>query len=139
MSRRSLPERALPESHVERFGPGPVPQGARLLSREVEEWLERARASDPSLRRRAVQALCPCHVQGDEAGVWDRILEMVQDADASVRRSVFHALTDGSPRAREADVMAAIEQMRQDDDLRLRRSVRQFMAQYRRTGRVNVN
>ena len=139
MSRRALHESALPESHVERFGTGPVPQGARLLSHEVADWLERTGASDPSLRRSAVQALCPCHVQGDPAGVWDRIIAMVHDPDVSVRRSAFHALTDGSPRAREADVVAAIEHMRQDDDPRLRRSVRGFLAQYRRTGRVNVN
>lgn len=139
MSRRSLSERALPGSHVDRFGVGPVPQGARLRSHEVEEWLERTRSADPEMRRRSVQALCPCHVRGEEEGMWERILEMSDDADVSVRRAVFHALTDGSPRSRAGDVVVAIEGMRQDENPRLRRSVRRFLAQYRRTGRVNVN
>ena len=139
MSRRPIAKRVLPGSHVERFGVGPVPPGARLRSQEVAEWLERTHSDDPALRRRAVQALCPCHVRGDQEGMWERILEMSGDADASVRRTVFHALTDGSPRARAAEVVSTIESMRQDEDLRLRRSVRKFLAQHRRTGRVNVN
>ena len=139
MARRPVPEHVLPGSHVERFGPGPVPPRARLRPHEVEEWLARTRSPDPALRQRAIQALCPCHVRGDERGMWDRILEMSDDPDVAVRRAAFHALTDGSPRSRASDVVAAIERMRQDPDRRLRRAVRRFLAQHRRTGRVNVN
>jgi hypothetical protein len=129
---------SLPPSHLARFGEGIVPPRARLREHEVEEWLARTRASAPATRARAVQALCPCHVRGDAAAVWDRLLEMVADPDPRVRGNVFHALTDGSPRRCEAGVLAAAASLEHDPDPKLRRRVRRFLAQYRRTGRVNV-
>ena len=129
----------LPRSHRERFAGADVPHGARLRRPEVEAWLAKTRSADPRTRRLAVRALCPCHVQADEADVWGRIFEMVDDPDARTRAAVFHALTDGSPRRLESRVVEAIEGLRDDADAKLRRGVRKLLAQYRRTGRVNVN
>jgi hypothetical protein len=117
--------------------PAPPPRG-RVRGSEVEEWLAWTRDADVRTRMRAVRALCPCHVRADHERVWARLLEMVADPEPRVRSQVFHTLIDGSPREREAEVVAAIESLRDDTDAGLRRRARQFLAQYRRTGRVNV-
>lgn len=124
---------------MSRQRPPLLPPRSRLRREEVDAWLAHTRAADAETRRRAVRALCPCHVRADDPRIWERVLEMVGDADEGVRGSVFHALTDGSPRSREAEVVAAIEGLHDDPDARLRRRSRQFLAQYRRSGRVNVN
>ena len=129
---------ASPGDATSRFGDGPVPPRARLRPHEVRALREQLRAADPAARRRAAQALCPCHVRGDDADVWDRLLGLVDDPEVGVRRTVLHALIDGSPRHREAEVVHAIARLHDDPDLRLRRRARRFLAQYRRTGRVNV-
>ena len=104
----------------------------------VDTWLERSHAGDPKLRREAVHRLCPCQLKADYPEVWQRLLAMVHDEDAKVRAQVLHSLGDGSPRRREAEVVAAVEAMRDDPDPSLRRRVRHLLAQYRRTGRINV-
>jgi hypothetical protein len=105
---------------------------------EVEEWLAWTRSPAVRARMRAVRALCPCHVRADHDRVWARLIEMAQDPEPRVRSQVFHTLIDGSPREREVEVVATIESLRDDADPGLRRRARQFLAQYRRTGRVNV-
>ena len=100
--------------------------------------LQLTRHADAHVRKQAVQQLCPCHLKADYEPVWDRLLEMVDDHDVKVRGHVLHALCDGSPRSREGQVVAALEAMRNDPDQGLRRRVRQTLAQYRRTGRVNI-
>jgi hypothetical protein len=70
--------------------------------------------------------------------VWDRTLEMASDADVKVRATVLHLLCDGSPRERNAEVVAAVERLQHDPDDKLRRLARKVMAQYRKTGQINV-
>jgi hypothetical protein len=104
----------------------------------LEEVLERTRAPDPRIRRAAIHELCPCAVKRTLDDAWDRLFEMVGDPDASVRRMVLHTLCDGSPGAREAQVVAAVEGFAQDPDRSVHRIARKVLAQYRRTGRINV-
>jgi len=82
--------------------------------------------------------LCPCHLRTDRPEVWERVFELAADPDVHVRKQVLHTLGDGSPRRLKDRVIATLESMRQDPDGRLRRSVRRLLAQYRRTGRVNI-
>lgn len=105
---------------------------------DVDDLLPLTHDPDPKLRAGAVRALCPCHVKAHDERIWNRIFELAGDENAGVRRSVFHALRDGSPRALEAEVLAAFESFRDDSDKRIRRSARKLLAQYRRTGRVNI-
>ncbi|MBV9468710.1 MAG: HEAT repeat domain-containing protein [Abitibacteriaceae bacterium] len=105
---------------------------------DIAEFLSLTHDPDARVRREAVQCLCPCHVQTNHPGVWDRLLEMVTDPDLKVRATVLHTLGDGSPRAREAEVVAAIEKIYHEPDLKLRRHVRQLLASYRRQGNINV-
>jgi hypothetical protein len=51
---------------------------------------------------------------------------------------VLHLLCDGSPRERNTEVVAAVERMQRDPDDKLRRQARKVMAQYRKTGNINV-
>jgi hypothetical protein len=114
-------------------------QGETRLDRErIAELLEQSYAADADARCAAVQGLCPCHVQADIAPVWDRLLALVHDPDVRVRATLLHTLCDGSPRDREPQVVQALEQMYQDPNPRLRRRVRQVLAQYRRSGRINI-
>jgi hypothetical protein len=110
----------------------------RVTEEDIDELLALTLDSDPKARSRAVRGLCPCHVRGHNDRIWERIFEMVDDDDLTVRRSVFHALGDGSPRALERKVVAAFETMTRDPDERLARRARQMLAQYRRTGKVNI-
>ena len=110
----------------------------KLIMKQVDELLPLLSDDDPRLRSEAVRALCPCHVKAHDDRIWNRIFEMVEDEDVSVRRSVFHALGDGSPRELETQVVAAFEKLTNDPDARLKRQARKFLAQYRRTGKVNI-
>jgi hypothetical protein len=85
-----------------------------------------------------VRQLCPCHLKRNDAQVWDRLIAMATDDDPKVRSTVLHVLCDGSPRSREQEVIAALPRMQRDNDEGLRRRARKVLAQYRRTGTVNV-
>jgi hypothetical protein len=63
---------------------------------------------------------------------------MAADDDFQVRSTVLHVLCDGSPRSREQEVVAALQRLQHDPDVGLRRRVRKVLAQYRRSGTVNV-
>jgi hypothetical protein len=105
---------------------------------DIVEFLELTQDSDPHIRKLAVGKLCPCHLKANHARVWDRIIELAGDEDAKVRSHVLHTLCDGSPNSRHEEVVAALERMRNDPDLMLRRRVRNVLAQYRRSGTINV-
>ncbi|MDH3686354.1 MAG: HEAT repeat domain-containing protein [Myxococcales bacterium] len=114
-------------------------EGARQSAvRTLEDVIEQSRHPDPRRRRAAIHELCPCEVKRDSAAAWDRIFEMVDDPDASVRRMVLHTLCDGSPRTREREVLAAVEEFARDPERSVHRIARKVLAQYRRTGRLNV-
>jgi hypothetical protein len=100
--------------------------------------LELTRDPDAAVWSDAVQYLCPCHVQRNKPEIWDRLFELVTDPDLKVRTTVFHILGDGSPNERHGDVIKATEAMYHGPDLKLHRRVRKFLAQYRRTGKVNI-
>ena len=107
------------------------------MRQSLEQILEDSRSDDVRLRRSAARELCPCELKADHPEAWSRVFELTRDDDARVRRIAFHTLTDGSPRQREADVLAALQGMYDDSDLGLRRKVRQRLAKYRRSGRIN--
>ena len=104
----------------------------------LPELLELSRAPDAATRADAAQYLCPCHMQRNLPEVWDRLFELARDPNLQVRKTVFHILGDGSPNDRAEDVIKAMESMYHDPDLTMRRRVRKFLAQYRRTGRINI-
>jgi hypothetical protein len=108
------------------------------LAEDVQARLAQSHDPNPKARKQAVHYLCPCEVKHNVPPVWDRLLAMVDDPDAKVRAQVLHTLCDGSPREREPQVVAAIERMRNDPDEGLRRHVRKLLAQYQRTGKINV-
>lgn len=105
---------------------------------EIDELLAATRSDDARERNEALRVLCPCHVKFNDRRVWDRALEMVDDDDVKVRGTVLHLLCDGSPRERKDEVVAAVERMQHDADEKLRRRARKVMAEYRRTGKINV-
>jgi hypothetical protein len=105
---------------------------------EIDALLELTADSNPAVRAQAVQSLCPCHVRRNDPRVWDRVLELVDDPALEVRRWVFHLLGDGSPREREAQIVAAMERFTRDSNIKLQRRARQVLAQYRRSGTINV-
>ena len=105
---------------------------------EIDELLEATRSDDARERNEALRVLCPCHVKFNDRRIWDRALEMIEDEDVKVRGTVLHLLCDGSPRERKDEVVAAVERMQHETDGKLRRGVRKVMAQYRRTGNINV-
>jgi hypothetical protein len=109
-----------------------------VKSSRVEALLEQSREANPNRRRAAVRELCPCDVRANRDDVWNRIFDLASDDDVGVRRLVFHALIDGSPREREAQVVETAEAMANDPSPKLRRQARKLVAEYRRTGRVNI-
>jgi HEAT repeat protein len=110
----------------------------RLQPNEIDDLLRLTTDKDARVRCKAAQALCPCHVRADHDRIWDRLIAMINDPDPHVRSTTLHTLGDGSPRSREADVVKAMEKMYHDLDPKIRKRVRGWLAQYRRTGKVNV-
>ncbi len=104
----------------------------------IPELIKMTHDANVETRLEAIQYLCPCHVQRNRPEVWDRLFELARDPELEVRRTVFHILGDGSPNERVEEVVQAMESMFHDSDLKLRRRARKFLAQYRRTGRVNI-
>lgn len=94
---------------------------------------------DPRVWRAAVTHLCPCHVKRNHEPVWERMVAMATDPDAKVRNWVLHVLTDGSPRSQQADVVRVLQVLHDDPEPRLRRKARKILAEYRRTGNLNVS
>lgn len=105
---------------------------------QIDDLLALTHSDDARERNDALRELCPCQVKLNDRRVWDRALEMVVDPDVKVRGTVLHLLCDGSPRERNAEVVAAVARMQQDPDQGLRRRARKVMAQYRKTGDINV-
>jgi hypothetical protein len=105
---------------------------------ELEEVLELTRDRDPRRRTWAVRQLCPCHLKRNDAPAWDRLIARATDDDPHVRGTVLHVLCDGSPRSREQEAIAVLQRMQHDTDVGLRRRARKVLAQYRRTGTLNV-
>jgi hypothetical protein len=105
---------------------------------QIDDLLALTRSDDAVERAGALRELCPCHVKFNDRRVWDRTLEMAGDPDAKVRSTVLHLLCDGSPRERNAEIVAAVARMQHDPDDKLRRQARRVMAQYRKTGQINV-
>lgn len=110
----------------------------RTSKYDIDDLLDMTRSDDAKERAAALRELCPCHVKLNDARIWDRALEMAIDADVKVRATVLHLLCDGSPRERNAEVVTAVERMQHDPDDKLRRQARKVMAQYRKTGQINV-
>ena len=110
----------------------------RIEREEIAATLEQTRNPDPSVRRTAIRALCPCHVQANRPEIWDTLIVLAADPNADVRRDVLHTLADGSPREREQQILMLWEAMYQDPDLKIRKQVRSLLAQYRRTGKINI-
>jgi hypothetical protein len=106
---------------------------------EIDIFLEKTHHPNPRVRRAAVAHLCPCHVRRNHERVWDRMVAMATDTDSNVRNWVLHVLTDGSPRSRQAEVAKVLSQMHDDPDLNVRRKARKILAEYRRTGDLNVS
>ncbi len=105
---------------------------------EIPQLLELSRARDSKVRRKAIQALCPCEVKTHDSRVWQRFLEMADDPDPEVRRWIVHVLCDGSPTAYETRVLGVLEKFRNDADERVRKPARKVLAAYRHSGRVNI-
>ena len=63
----------------------------------VLDLIEISRHSDPKIRLKAIQQMCPCHVEADIDLFWMRLFEMVDDTDRDVRYQVLHNMCDGSP------------------------------------------
>jgi hypothetical protein len=108
------------------------------LAEDTQAHIARSFDPDPKVRKLAVHDMCPCEVKHNVPVVWDRLLAMVDDPDAKVRSQVLHTLCDGSPKERHGQILAAIEGRRNDPDPGLRRRVRHILAQYQRTGKINV-
>ena len=104
----------------------------------LDELIALTRDPDPKIRVEALHELCPCQLKADYERAWDRIIEMVEDDNVRVRGAVFHTLGDGSPRHREDDVVGAIRKLEHDGDKKLRRRARKLIANYERTGKINV-
>lgn len=105
---------------------------------EIPDLLAQTYHDDPRVRWRALIQLCPCHVKRNRRQVWDRVISLTGDVDAKVRHAALHVLTDGSPRVREPENARILERLRDDPDPRQRRKAREILAQYRRTGTINV-
>ena len=110
----------------------------RTHKNNIDDLLALTSSDDAKERAAALRELCPCHVKFNDARIWDRTLAMAGDADVKVRATVLHLLCDGSPRERNAEVVTAVEAMQRDPDDKLRRQARKVMAQYRKTGQINV-
>lgn len=105
---------------------------------EIPRLLELSRDRDPKVRRKAVQALCPCEVKLHDSGIWNRFLEMTDDPDPHVRRSIVHVFCDGSPTIYEARILGALEKFRDDADELVRKPARKVLAAHKHSGTLNV-
>jgi HEAT repeat protein len=105
---------------------------------EIPRLLELSRDGDSKIRRKAIQALCPCEVKLHDSQIWDRFLEMADDPDPHVRRWIVHVLCDGSPSIYETRILAALEKFQHDADERVRKPARKALAAHRHSGTLNV-
>ena len=105
---------------------------------EIPHLLELSRDSSPKVRRKAVQALCPCELKMHDPQVWQRFLEMADDPDPGVRRWIVHVLCDGSPASYQGSILDALDRLRIDSDERVRKFARKAQAAHRSSGKLNV-
>ncbi|MFZ0681114.1 HEAT repeat domain-containing protein [Candidatus Binatus sp.] len=105
---------------------------------EIPRLLELSRDDDHRMRRKAIQALCPCEVKSHDPQIWDRFLEMADDPDPHVRRWIVHVLCDGSPSIYGTRILAVLEKFQRDPDERVKRRARKVLAAHRHSGTLNV-
>lgn len=105
---------------------------------EIPRLLELSRDRDPKVRRKAIQALCPCEVKIHDSLIWHRFLEMADDPDADVRRAIVHVFSDGSPTIYETRILGVLEKLRSDAEERVRKPARKVLAAHRHSGTFNV-
>ena len=105
---------------------------------EIPRLLELSRDRDAKVRRKAIQALCPCEVKIHDPQIWQRFLDMADDPDPLVRRSIVHVLCDGSPPIYETRILGALEKLRLDADERVRKPARRVLAAHGHSGTLNV-
>src|ERR1700687_29398 len=105
---------------------------------EIPRLLELSRDRDEKVRRKAIQALCPCEVKIHDPQIWQRFLEMADDPDPLVRRSIVHVLCDGSPPIYETRILGALEKLRRDAQERVRKPARTVLAAPRHSGTLTV-
>ena len=83
---------------------------------EIPRLLELSKDADSKVRRKAVQALCPCEVKVHDSQIWQRFLEMADDPDPWVRRWIVHVFCDGSPSIYETRILAAVPTENSESD-----------------------
>jgi hypothetical protein len=105
---------------------------------EIPRLLELSRDRNPTVRRKAIAALCPCEVKLHDSAIWERFIEMADDPDALVRRWIVHVLCDGSPTIYEARILGVLEKLRNDTDERVKKPARRVLAAHRHGGTLNV-
>ena len=105
---------------------------------EIPLLLELSRDRDPKVRRKAIQALCPCEVKLHDSEIWQRFLEMADDPNPLVRRSIVHVVCDGSPTVYETRILGVLEKLRIDPDERVSKPARRVLAAHRHSGTLNV-
>lgn len=126
-------------AHVTRITGWGIPRGDFCPSEaQVQELLTLSRDRDPDVRRIAVKNLCPCHMQGNLDGVWERLLELTRDPNPGVRMDVLHDLTDGSPPERAPRVVEVVEELMDDPSDKVRGYAASLRARQLRRGKVNV-
>jgi HEAT repeat protein len=104
----------------------------------IPRLIELSKDRDSKLRRKAIQALCPCEVKSHDPEIWQRFLEMTDDPDPWVRRWIVHVFCDGSPSIYEPHILAALEKFQHDRDERVKKFARKALAAYRHSGTLNV-
>ena len=114
-----------------------------MVSKKKREYIDilmqQTYDPDARARERAVRLLCPCNIKVNSGPVWHRVMELVCDPDASVRKNAFHVLIDGSPREYRPEIVQALEHLLSDTDGKLKRDVHRVLANYRRTGNLNID
>jgi HEAT repeat protein len=121
-----------------RVGWSPPAGNAIRRRSDIPELLKLSQDRDPRARRIAAKNLCPCHLRINEPKVWERLLELACDADPGVRSDAVHALGDGSPSEWRDRIVRTLLSLQNDSAEKVRKQVRRVLAEYRRTGSVNV-
>jgi len=104
----------------------------------IDELIALTHHTNPHIRLKALQQMCPCHTQENIEKFWKRMFEIVEDPELGIRKQVLHNLCDGSPMEYEKEVMDAVEILSHDSDKDLKRMCHKILANYRTTGKWNI-
>jgi hypothetical protein len=104
----------------------------------IEDLIKYSKNSNPKIRLKSLNEMCPCKMRYNYPEIWARVFEMATDSDDKIRARVLHIICDGSPKEYLDKVLDTLQIFNCDINKEIKRITHKVLGSYSRTGIVNI-